>query len=192
MTPCGPLVDVVLQRVRDPEGAVATRDFTRSRISDAQRLLNARFGWILDEATLVTEPLRIFYPVDALLGTSVKVRYIRQGNRDLVPVPWGPTWFGMRRGWPRAVGPRYEIFGTIGRDVVVVWPASRVGDSLTVRSPKLTAVLAGDADELEVHDEMVPMVLDFATMLVSLKLRQFGPLAEVSSSLAGRLKDQAG
>lgn len=186
----GEAVDIVLSRVRDPNGVITSRDFVRSRLADAQRLLNARFGWVLDTTTLTTEPERIFYPINALLPASAQVRFVRQNERDLVRVPWETFWY-MRRGWPRTLGPRYEIYSVIGRDVLVVWPANRISTALTVRSAKLTDDFASDFSEFEVHDEMVPMITDLATALTLLKVRDFAPMDEVMSSLKGRLKERS-
>lgn len=185
----GPIVDQILQRVRDPEGVIASRDFVRSRISDAQRLLNARFGWVLDINPLVTEPLRLFYPVALLLPEALRVWYVRQGGRNLAYVPWS-TLTHMEQGWPRALGSRYEIWSRIGFDTIVVWPAMSRAETLTVESSRITALLDSDDDDFEIHDDVVPMVVDLATSLVTLKMRQLGPAAEVMNTLLGRVKER--
>lgn len=185
----GPIIDQVLQRVRDPEGVIASRDFVRSRISDAQRLLNARFGWVLDANPLVTEPLRLFYPVALLLPEAQRVWYVRQGGRNLAYVPWS-TLTHMEQGWPRALGSRYEIWSRIGFDTIVVWPAMSRVETLTVESSRITALLDSDDDDFEIHDDVVPMVVDLATSLVTLKMRQLGPAAEVMNTLLGRVKER--
>lgn len=186
----GEVVDTVLERVRDPNAVITSRDFVRDRISDAQRLLNARFGWVLDIATLTTEPERCFYPIAALLPAATQVRFVRDGQRDLVYVPWKTFWF-MGRGWPRRLATQSEVYSTIGRDTVVVWPATRTSVALEVRAAKLTTQLVNDASEFEVRDEMVPMISDLATALVLLKARDYAPIDEVMNSLKGRLKERA-
>jgi hypothetical protein len=185
----GPIVDQILQRVRDPEGVIASRDFVRDRISDAQRLLNARFGWVLDTTTLTTEPWRLFYPIVPLLPEAQRVWYVRQGGRNLAYVPW-QTLTHMEVGWPRALGPRYEIWSRIGFDTIVVWPATTAATALAIESSKITLDLVADHSEFEVRDDVVPMVADLATALVTLKMRQLAPAAEVMNTLLGRVKER--
>lgn len=186
----GPLVDQILGRVRDPQARITSRNFVRDRLADAQRLINTRFGFILDSATLTTEPLRIFYPVTALLAGAAWPQYVQQGERDLVKTAWKALWF-MRRGWPRVVGPQYELWSLIGRDTIVVWPASTVSVALTVLSAKLTAGLANDDAELELPDDTLPMVVDLATVLVLLKARDYAPMAEAVASWKARVKERS-
>lgn len=185
----GPIVDQILQRVRDPEGVIASRDFVRSRISDAQRLLNARFGWVLDETPLVTEPWRLFYPVVPLLTEAQRVWYVSQGGQDLTYVPW-KTLTHMEQSWPRAFGPRYEIWSRIGYDTIVVWPATSRAESLAVKSSRITTLLDSDDDDFDVRDDVVPMITDLATALVTLKIRQLTTAAEVMNTLMGRVKER--
>lgn len=185
----GPVVDQILQRVRDPEGVIASRDFVRARISDAQRLLNARFGWVLDTASLVTEPWRLFYPVVPLLPEGQRVWYVRQGGRNLDYVP-RETLSHYDRGWPRALGPRYEIWSRIGYDTIVVWPGTVRSETLTVESSRITTPFANDDSDFDVRDDVVPMIADLATSLVTLKMRQLGPAVEVMNTLIGRIKER--
>ena len=70
MTLAHELIDQVLQRVRDAQGVIVTRPFALTLLSKAQQFLNARFGWVLDTTTLVTEPQRCFYPIQPLLPQS--------------------------------------------------------------------------------------------------------------------------
>lgn len=185
----GPVVDQILLRLRDPEGVIASRNFVRTRISDAQRLLNARFGWVLDSTTLITEPYRLFYPIVPLLPEAQRVWYVRHGGRNLGYVPWR-TLTHMQRGWPRTLGARPEIWSRIGFDLLVVWPGVTTAQTLTIDSSKITTLLDSDGDDFEVRDDVVPMIVDMATALVTLKMRQLAPAAETMNTLMGRVKER--
>lgn len=183
----GPLVDQVLSRVRDPQAQLTSREFVLGRLSDAQRLVNARLGLILDEATLTTEPLRIFYPIRDLLPLATRVMFVEQAGRNLVPVPWKTFWY-MARGWPRSVGGTLQLWATCGRDLLVLWPALRVATPVTVKAAKLTSTVDSDNDEMELPDDTLPMVVDLATLFVLLKARDYGPMVEVMASWKERTK----
>lgn len=186
-TPAHVLVDQVLQRVRSPEGITAPRAFILRILSAAQNLVNAKLNYVLDTVTLVTEPERVFYPVRTLLPQATKPLFIREDGRDLVPVPWR-TMYYMKRGWPRQLGERHQLWSLITREIVVVWPAKRVSTSLTVVSTRRTLALTGEQDLLELQDEALPIVVDLAVVLTLLRMRNLAPIAEAAESLVTRMK----
>lgn len=186
----GPLVSEILLRVRDPDAKLTSRDFVRARLSDAQRLVNARFAFLYDETTLVTEPLRLFYPLTALLPAATRPVFVTEGERNLVPIPWRSFWH-LSRGWPRTVRNAFQLWSLIGRDLLVVWPAQRTSVNLTVKSAKLTTALDSDNDPLELADEVLPMVVDLATVLTLLKAREYGSMTEAVALWKARMKERA-
>lgn len=181
------LIDQVLQRVRDPQGTTASREFVLKLLSSAQQLLNAKTGYVTDEATLVTEPLRCFYPIQALLPQSQKVMYVRDASdRDLLPVTWRSFWY-MKRGWPREVAERLQLWSTVGRDVLVLWPTLRASETVTVVSAKLTTPLVNEHESPELPDNLLPMLVDLTEVLTLLKMRKQAIAGEAMSSLLGRI-----
>jgi hypothetical protein len=189
-TQAGVLVDQVLQRVRSPEGITAPRSFVLKMLSASQNLVNAKLNLVLDTATLTTEPERVFYPIRALLPQAQKPLFVQEGPRDLVYAPWRSFWY-MKRGWPRQLGERYELWSLIGRDVLVVWPARRVATPLVVTSTRLTVALANERDLMELPDDTLPMVVDLAEVLTLLRMRNLAPASEALESLIGRMKERS-
>ena len=59
----GQLVDTVLQRVRDPGGLAHSRVLVRLILTHLQRILNAKFGVVLESRTLATVPRQQVYPI---------------------------------------------------------------------------------------------------------------------------------
>lgn len=183
------LIDQVLQRVRSPEGVTAPRDFVRRMLSVSQNLVNAKLNLVFDDATLVTEPQRVFYPVKAMLPGAQKPLFVKEGARSLVYTPWRTFWY-MKRGWPREIAERYQLWSLIGRDVLVVWPASRVATALTVTSTRLCASVADEDALMELPDDTLPMVVDLAEVLTLLRMRNLDPSLEAMQSLVGRMKER--
>ena len=184
------LVDQVLHRVRDPMGVIASRDFVMLMLSDAQRIVNAKLAITFDTQALVTEPLRCFYPIVDLVPESQKVLYVRQGQRDLIYVPWRNFW-AMKRGWPREVAEQMQLWSVVGRDILVVWPTLRAATTLTVLSARLTAPLVNEAETPDLPEDALPMVVDLAEVFVLLKMRKVDLATEAMQSFAGRMKERA-
>jgi len=180
------LIDQVLHRVRDPQGVVASRAFVLDMLSKAQQLVNAKLAFVLDETPLVTEPLRCFYPIRSLLPQSQTVMFVTVGNKDLLRVPWRGFW-AMKRGWPREVAEQMQLWSLVGRDVLVLWPSRRVATTVTVKSAKLTTPLVNEQSVPDLPDDVLPLVVDLAEVLVLLKMRKADMAGEAMTMLHGRI-----
>lgn len=182
----GPLVDVLLQRTRDPQGTANTRTFTRQILSMSQQLANAALRAVLDEAELAIEPRRQVYPIKALLPAAAQVVAVRdEDGRDLQEVHWR-TLAQVNRQWPRAIGPRFKTYALIGRDLLVVHPASETATRVHVHYAILTADLASDTTRTELHDDFLPIVLDVAEVVLMMRGRSYAPANAALGRIAQR------
>lgn len=167
------LIDVVLRRVRDPQGSAHSRDLVRSLLSHSQRMLNAVLGSATETVTLNTEAQRKFYPISALVPTSARVLAVREGGRDLREIGW--LGFAQAdRYWTRRLGSRFLEFSTIGRDLLVIHPAKDEASSVSVIAASLTTELSSEDTEVEVPVDDVPAVLSLAEAVLSLRDRNIG------------------
>src|SRR5262245_36284584 len=169
---CGPLIDVLLQRTRDPQGTANTRLFVRTILSMAQQLTNAGIKAIIDELPLVTEPMRQVYPIKDLLPVSANIVAVREEGRDLKEVDWR-TLAQVDRQWPRRTGSRFETYSLVGRDLLIVHPALPETSHVDVHYAILTAELTSESTRTELHDDFVPVVLDLAETVLLMRGRQF-------------------
>lgn len=190
----GSLVSVALQRVRDPGGVAITRDFARSVVSLAQRHINALLKLVIEEATLATVPTQQLYPIFGSFPNAVKIVTVEAAdggtthNRELDQLDDWRDLGMIDRKWFRKTGPRFEAFGTIGRGVLVIHPALAVADTVRVTYAKWTADLVAEGTATELPDEHLPLVLDLAEVILSIKMRQFEPAKMTMKRLADRLK----
>ena len=172
----GTLTDHLLARARDSQGIANTRAFARSILNDVQRVVNAASNRVLTTGALTTNPLQMFYPITATFTDSIRVRAVREGDRDLEKVTlkqlnqFDDAWF-------RRVGPKFEVFVPVGRDLLVVWPAKEVASSVDVVYAKLTT----DLPDEDLHD-----VLDLSEIILLAKSRRFDLLAPLMERLTAR------
>lgn len=175
MEVAGTLVNTLLQRVRDPQGAIHSRGTVRTLLSHAQRLINAGLRATIAEATLATEPSRLIYPISALLPNVIHVESVRADDRDLADIDWRLLWH-IDGTWFRRTGDRFEGFARIGRDLLVLYPAQTVTASVTVIYTALTATLEGDATPTDLDDALHSPMLDLTEALLLLRARDYAIL----------------
>ena len=148
----GPLLDQVLQRVRDPHGTGINRDLLRLLVSHSQRVLNVKMNLVVTTETLSTEAARLIYPIHAMLPHSAHVLCVQDSGNDLDYVRDWRTLANFKTGWFREVAPQHRVWSIIGRDLLVVYPAKDYPSTVDVISVKLIDDMNDDGTELEILD----------------------------------------
>lgn len=125
----------------------------------------------------------------ALLPAATRVVGVREAGRDLSEIDWR-AFEHLDGTWFRAIGDRFETFATVGRDLLIIYPAKDVASSVTVHYAKLTNDLTTDAIATEISDWKLPLVLDLAEAVLSAKARQFPPIAAAIERMTERVRDE--
>jgi hypothetical protein len=178
------LTDAALQRVRDPNANLHSRVFVQARLTDAQRFLNAALGLVVDSASLTLNPFQSVYSLSGLLPNAVRVVGVREGGRDLALIPSITQLLSFSPRWTRDVGGRCEAWTTVGRDLLIVYPARTNTTVVTVYYAKLTAALAGETDLSDFGDEYGDMITTLTEAVLLLRQRD----TEASKRAMGRLQ----
>jgi len=184
----GQLVDQLLARVRDTHALGTSRVTCRLLLTHLQRIVNARDGYVVDTLSFPTVPYQQIYKVSdpAQAPAALRMLGVQEGARDLKKVLWKEFWY-FDRAWGRAIGPQFELWSMIGRDLLVLWPSKPAADTVTLVYAKLTADLSDDTVAIELPDDTVPLLVDLAEALICLKQRVYSPLTALAASLQGRL-----
>lgn len=174
--PAGQLIDLLLRRVRDPEHIAITRAYTRTLLSEAQRLVNLASPGVLQVADMPTNRGRVVYdwasqPLtrnDDVIesGEVARIDAIRDNQGvDLVRVDWR-SYARVDRHWIKKTRDRPRFWSRLGRDLVVIWPAPARDSTVTLVYVKLTDNLTSDDMTTEVRDDRLPAVLALAEAFI--------------------------
>jgi len=138
----GQLVDQLLARVRDTHALGTSRVTCRLLLTHLQRIVNARDGYVVDTLSFPTVPYQQIYKVSdpAQAPAALRMLGVQEGARDLKKVLWKEFWY-FDRAWGRAIGPQFELWSMIGRDLLVLWPSKPAADTVTLVYAKLTAMV---------------------------------------------------
>jgi len=171
------LTDELLRRVRDINGLAHSRELARTVLSQSQQVLNTLLAIKLTSTTLTTYPLQQFYTIAGLLtgdDAITRVMAVRDGARDLVKLTNFRQLAHLDRRWVRKVGPRFEAWTHIGRDMLVIYPAKQLSSTVLVKGTKLTTALTGEATELELPNEFHDYIITLAEVILLAKQRDLG------------------
>jgi len=194
-TAAGSLITTVLLRVRDPDATAHPRAFVLALLTEAQRCVNGAASQVVETATLTTAPARQCYAVEANLSNALRIVGIRdEAGRDLTRTPWSALAHGNRRWW-RQLGSRPLVWSLVGRDLLVLHPATPDAQTLTVAYVKKTATLSSETSVTETTDDVNDFVLALTEVILLLKARRLdgvaGPLGRLAAFASDRLTDPA-
>ena len=185
------LTDQVLRRVRDVHGLAHSRDFTRTILSHCQRLVNSLLGIVTTSTTFTTYPHQQFYQISGLLTGSdaiTKVMAVREGSRDLTHLTNIRQLAHLDTRWVRAIGPRFDAWTQLGRDMLIIYPAKPLGSSVTIVGAKLTTALTGEDTALEMPNEYHDHIVSLAEIMLLAKQRDLTQAVRQLQRLSTALK----
>ncbi|MCH7761303.1 hypothetical protein IIA15_07910 [candidate division TA06 bacterium] len=188
-------VDRVLELVRDPNAALNSRAFVRSILTHAQWAINTRRGASENVTVLTTIPSIQIYPVmdEIPLGIKIKAVRVRDGGssvsdeRDLERVTLKSlthvdlNWFGK-------IGPRIEVFATVGRDLLILHPGLSVASTVQVISSNKTPEFLTDSTEITLSDEDALPMIDLTQIILLARARMTGTLKNKIEELSKRMR----
>src|SRR6266705_4676559 len=183
----GPLVDILLRRVRDPHALGTTRTLARLVLSHSQRIINAKAKYVLVTETLTTFEACLIYPINSLLPNSTRIVTVRDDGHDL---NYEPSWRNLanyRSDWFRQVKPQHLIYSMIGRDLLVLYPAKDYDSVVEVVSAKLLANFADDSTATEIPDSDENFLLDIAELILTIKNRNLPVAESMLKSIQGKM-----
>lgn len=158
-------------------------------ISHAQRIANCAIRRILVTTPLTVDPHRLIMDLRNLIPNYVFVFAVRDQERDL---DFMKDWRELARAdrhWFRAVGPQFESFSLISRDLLVLYPALEFEHTVDVVCVKHLAPLQHDLEVLELGDEFIPLVVDLAEALLNIRERRHAPVVEAFQRFASRVEE---
>ena len=185
------LTDQVLRRVRDVHGLAHSRDLARTILSHSQRLINSLLGIVTTSTTFTTYPHQQFYQISGLLTGSdaiTKVMAVRESSRDLTHLTNIRQLHHLDTRWVRAIGPRFDAWTQLGRDMLIIYPAKVTSSTVTIVGAKLTTTLTGEDTALEMPNEYHDHIVSLAEVMLLAKQRDLTQAVRQLQRLSHALK----
>ena len=185
------LTDQVLRRVRDVHGLAHSRDLARTILSHSQRLINSLLGIVTTSTTFTTYPHQQFYQISGLLTGSdaiTKVMAVRESSRDLTHLTNIRQLHHLDTRWVRAIGPRFDAWTQLGRDMLIIYPAKVTSSTVTIVGAKLTTALTGEDTALEMPNEYHDHIVSLAEVMLLAKQRDLTQAVRQLQRLSHALK----
>ena len=186
------MIDIISRRVRDPNNTATPRADVLTIIDHVQRAFAVMFDIVVDSASFNTSANQLVYQLSSVLPEAAKMLYLYDGDRQLTFVPY-PQLQTIDGGWFRRIGQQHQAWSMVGRDQLIVYPATVTVTSLTATYVKITDTLASEASPVEIAEDELPLLFDFAELLLLAKSRQIGTamrrLAEFNQKIQVHRRD---
>ena len=177
------LITELLLRHRNASTDRVSRAFVATILSQCQRVLNLHFGDRITTVSFTPSAERTLYTVAAVAADVAKIVLVRENGRELFSCTF-ETLTDTDLDWLRRTGPRHEQFARIGGDLWVLYPAKLSPTVVDVVYVTIPDDVADAATPIELSDELVPMLLDMAELVLAMRVRVWS----VTTDLLERLK----
>ena len=185
------LTDQVLRRVRDVHGLAHSRALVRTLLSHSQRLLNSLLGIVTTSTSFTTYAHQQFYQISGLLTSAdaiTKVMAVKDGSRDLTHLVNIRQLNHLDMRWVRALGPRFDAWTQLGRDMLIIYPAKTLNSTVTIVGAKLTTELTGEDTALELPNEYHDHIISLTEIMLLAKQRDLTQAVRQLQRLSHALK----
>lgn len=177
----------VLDRVRDTAGKMHTASFVRSILTSAQQVLNAGLEYVIANALASLYANRVFYNISTAFSPVIRVVGLRGSAtvRDLIKLNSLDDFLIYGPYWSRHVGQHALAWTTVGRDVLVVYPAFENDGSLGMYYVKLTNTFSAGSTVSEFSTEQCGPLVTLTEAILLLRQRDL----EACDRALGRLQE---
>lgn len=181
------MMNEVLARVRDTNGTMHTAAFVRSMLTTAQQVLNAGLEHVILPAVSAFYANRVFYDISTLFPAAVRIIGIRGSNtiRDVIQLNSLDDFLIYGPYWSRHVGQTLLAWTTIGRDILVTYPALETDSTFGLYYVKLTNTFTSGATLSEFSVEQCGPLVTLTEVLLLLRQRDL----EACDRALGRLQE---
>ncbi len=187
---CGQASGLIAARVRDPFFQATTQLQIISLISYAQQVVNGALSDVVQNAPLLLQPRTLIYQLSTFLPSAIKVLAVTDASgRDLDPIMEIAGLQQLEMKWPVAVADAPRGFVQVGADLLVIYPAVRSQQTLTVKYSRLTPQVANPPDSTVVPNEDDSAVNALTEALLLLKNRDLNAVAATMERFNGRIKE---
>jgi hypothetical protein len=191
-TTAGTVATNLIERVYATGGIAHTQAWVISILSKTQRVANAYLRSVRSNTVLDVLAEKLVYKLRDDVPAAIDITHItetRGGNAeqlerldDLLELSaYDVDWFR------NITGTRYETWTQLGRDLLVIYPATPAAGLATVHYTKLTNVLAAAGTAFELPDEDVQVAKDLAEIILLARDKQIVECSNKLEQLSERI-----
>ncbi len=184
----GGLVTELALRVHDTASASITRAQARRALAYGVGFAAVAFKDTLESFTLTTERQRSIYALSETSERILRVVRVEESGRDIPFSEAGVKGLTMSPNWFRDLADRFESFATIGKRLLILYPAIDRAVSVTLYCKAFPALVTADTQTVGIEDDLVPFALDVAeTLLVCVRERRVDRVQAMVANIQSKL-----
>jgi hypothetical protein len=186
----------IARRVRDPQFQGTTQPQVISLISYSQQVINGILGDLVVSIPLLIQPRTLIYSMSGFLADindnplAINVEAVQDASgRDLEPMPDLTYLENLDIQWPVAVADSPRGFCQVGGDLLIIYPAVKTPQTLTVKASAFIAPVVNNGDSTSLPAEDDAAINDLTEIVLLLKNRDLMPLKGVVDRFRKRVAE---
>lgn len=166
------------RRLRDTAFTAHPSALVLRLIDNVQKTLNAALGIKRSTVAAFAVPAkRLLFLNTEVAADIARIDSIRHEGAALIEVDWHSLQHGDPE-WYRREGPAPTAWARIGGDMFVLYPAPKYATTVEVTYTRVTTAVSADGTTMDLPDEYLPLVEDFAECILSMKTGKFAQIED--------------
>jgi len=182
-------IDQVLARVNDRGGIIHARALVLKLISQCQQSINGASRDVRGTATFQTVTAQPFYKISEVLPSCLTMEYAEAEGEELNQVPY-ESLQTLDASWIRARADRPDYWASIGKDLLILYPATVSPITVTARYVLLTPELGSEDDDLVLPPERIDQLIDLVDSVLLFRERKFDEMESTLTRIVGASERQ--
>ena len=162
----GEIKDRVLERLQMSGSVAYTDAFFYDILSKVQNVVNSSFELNVATGTLNTIPSAFFYPLYWHLPNALRVLDLSKSDVTIQPLK---SWRELGQyavAWRTVTtADSFSVWATIGRDMLILYPAKAAADTVDVRYVECLTALTADASTFGLDEDYLGVVMDITELI---------------------------
>jgi hypothetical protein len=188
-TLAGDLADILLARVRDPDGTAHDRPMVLRLLAECQRLVNAETRAVLREAPVTVDASNTILDIQHLLPWAIRIETIRDGVRDLHRCQSWREFPQADRLWLKRTGGRIKQWCHFTPARILLYPAPVDPTTLELVYTLRTNDFTHDTDAVQLPPNLEPAILELAEQILLMRQRLFLSIPPVAERFPQAMAD---
>ncbi len=176
------VLNILRERLRAAGTTGISDAFAYQVLSYCQQMVNAKYGRILDSASITLDANTTIFDTRGKMGSATRLMSIVVSSKTVIQLQNWRELFAYDNAWytRTSTASPHQVWAQLGEDLFLVYPAKSTNVTATVYYAKLTTTLDDATDDFELPAEDWDIIYDFTEAILHLHMRNY---AEVTRKL---------
>jgi len=183
------MIDGILRRIRDTSANGTARSVVQDVLSGCQKTTPVGTFSQVQSAPMTTNAEQLLYQIDSVAPRAGRILGVQVGpdNEELGFTEWQKL-KAIDPGWFRRIGPYFQTWSLIGRDIFIIYPALIVASTVALSYVLSPVTITGEAEINQIPNDEVQLMVMVAEAALRIRSRQLNGVSQMIEGIDAGFK----